>query len=315
MIGHCLLKTKKSVDIIYVDFAKAFDSVCHSKLLLKLAGYGITGSALNWISSFLSNRFQCVKVNGTLSDTCNVISGVPQGSILGPSIFLLYINDVADIFSPNVKIKLYTDDLKIYTEIVDINNINLLQQNTDRLVDWSKLWQLPISCTKCSSFSVNSLARNSLLLDFPTPYVIDHVSLPNVSLVKDLGVHIDANLNFHSHINTIVAKTFQRSNLILRCFLCKDPHMLYRVFVAYVLPLLEYCSQIWSPSDITYIKKIESVQRGFTKIQIQIQNNIYNAPCVASESEARMAMTGLRVSVSDVEKIGFELTFKFGDGV
>ena len=125
------------VDCVFIDFKKAFDSVCHNKLLIKLAAYGINGNLLGWINSFLSGRKQRVLVNNCYSEWSNVISSVPQGSVLGPILFLLYINDIVDIVH-GCKIKLFADDIKVFwVHDIKSKSINVLQICLDKISDWS----------------------------------------------------------------------------------------------------------------------------------------------------------------------------------
>ena len=108
------MNNKKCVDIIYIDFAKAFDVVSHEKLLFKLKSYGISNKIIKWFYNFLSNRSQITRVENSFSNSSIVKSGVPQGSVLGPILFLLYINDLPSIFSSKIHIDLFADDTKLY---------------------------------------------------------------------------------------------------------------------------------------------------------------------------------------------------------
>lgn len=144
------LSHKQSVDVAYIDFRRAFDSVVHSKLCLKLHSLGVSGTLLNWIQSFLNGRFQAVRVANCTSKYHLVLSGVPQGSVLGPILFLIYINDIVDIFGKDLTAKLYADDVKMYTVIDDIRCIASLQSDLDRLGRWADEWQLSIAVNKCS---------------------------------------------------------------------------------------------------------------------------------------------------------------------
>ena len=139
------IKNSHSVDIAYIDYRKAFDSVSHVKLITKLSGYGLSVRLLNWIWAYLSDRSQVVCVDGRLSNSGKLVNGVPQGSVFGPVLFLLFINDVIDIFSPGVTARLFADDLKLYVEIVTDVDHFLLQNNLIKLEEWSRLWQLNIS--------------------------------------------------------------------------------------------------------------------------------------------------------------------------
>ena len=252
------LNIRNSVDVVYIDFLKAFDSVVHSKLLHKLKAYGIAGNLLQWITNFLCNRFQSVKVGVHTSSFIPVISGVPQGSVLGPLLFLIYINDLVDVIGPNLTAKLFADDVKIYVNVSEIDGVDLLQGGLTAISRWASKWQLKIAISKCVALH---LGRHNLQQD----YAIGGVSLPNVREVRDLGVTVDSKLSFSAHLAQISAKAHQRAGLIARCFKSRDPHLSFRAFVVYVRPLLEYCSPVWSPVYKCDIVKLESVQRRFTK--------------------------------------------------
>lgn len=252
------LNIRNSVDVVYIDFQKAFDSVVHSKLIHKLSAYGIVGNLLTWITSFLINRSQSVRVGNCYSDFIPVLSGVPQGSVLGPLLFLLYINDIVDLFGNNLTVKLFADDVKMYINISDVKNVNILQDGLFALSRWASDWQLNISIKKCALLH---LGRNNLLYD----YAIDGSVLPNVSEIRDLGVKVDSRLCFSAHYADIAAKAHQRAGLIVRCFKSRDPFLLFRAFTTYVRPILEYCSPVWSPVYKKDIIKLEAVQRRFTK--------------------------------------------------
>jgi hypothetical protein len=252
------LNSKSSVDIIYVDFRRAFDSVVHAKLLCKLQNNGICGKLLCWIAAFLSGRSQSVLVGDSVSNRVSVISGVPQGSVLGPLLFLVFINDLCDIFGPDIKIKLFADDAKIYMAINNIVDHDVLQQGLNELLHWADIWQLQVSVPKCSVLHLGN--RNSCMT-----YDLNGVVMPGVKSIVDLGVTVDSNLRYKLHINNIVIKAHQRACLIMRCFKSRDPTLLFKAFCVYVRPLVEYCVPVWSPRYIADINKIEAVQRRFTK--------------------------------------------------
>jgi hypothetical protein len=222
---------------------------------------GINGLLLNVIESFLKDRSQVVSVNGMRSESVSLKSGVPQGSVLGPLLFLVYINDLANIFPQNITSKYFADDAKIYTEVRSGEDIDELQRSLDSLVLWAGEWQLNISIKKCFTFDV-LLQRNSEI--FYSNSIEDH-ELDNVSTVKDLGVALDINLKFHDHISQVAAEAKKRCFLIYRCFNCRNSSSLLRGYKSYILPILNYCTSVWSPSLIQDIILIESVQRAFTK--------------------------------------------------
>jgi hypothetical protein len=253
----CCVNNSQSVAVAYIDFSRAFDSVCHSKLLTKLRSFGIHDALFNVISSFLSNRTQSTLVGNSLSDPVCMTSGVPQGSVLGPILFIIYINDIVNIFSRCIPF-LFADDLKLYIRVSQIDDFQILQDNLFALQEWSNLWQLSIAYNKCSILSIGKIIADR---DFS----IDDEIIPLCSDVIDLGITLDQNLSFSLHINSVVKSAHARANLILRCFASRDVDCLSRAFVTYVRPLLEYCSPIWSPSSITAINQIEAVQRRFSK--------------------------------------------------
>ena len=135
------------VDVIYFDFKKAFNSVPHAHLLTKLKAYGTSGRLLDWIKSFLTNRKQRVLVSGAASSWTRVLSGVPQGSVLGPLLFLIFVNDLPAIFH-NFSL-LFADDLKIFSVVRKNDEAQALQNDLDKLTFWTNLWQLPSNVSKC----------------------------------------------------------------------------------------------------------------------------------------------------------------------
>ena len=260
------LQAKCVTDVIYFDFRKAFDTVCHSKLLVKLHSYGISGNLLAWIEAFLCGRTQSVRIDQKISAATSVISGVPQGSVLGPTLFLLYINDVADIFSDLcVSFSLFADDLKLFTSYKLDASHTELQLAIDRLSAWSGLWQMEIAVSKCSAFRISNPQWKVSCDLHNSAYNINSNNLPFSDCIRDLGVYHDGRLKYDQHISFIVRKAFNRAVLILKCFHSRNSSVLMQAFSVYVRPLLEFSSSVWSPHYKYLIDKIESVQRFFTK--------------------------------------------------
>ena len=170
----------RQTDLVLLDFSKAFDKVNHSKLLLKLHSYGIRGTTLRWIQAFLSNRRQKVVIEGEESDSVPVTSGVPQGSVLGPILFLAYINDLPqDIVS---QVRLFADDTAVYLTLEDGNDSETLQRDLDRLQAWESKWDMEFNPSKCQVIKVTS-ART--ILD--TQYILHGQVLEVVSSARYLG--------------------------------------------------------------------------------------------------------------------------------
>ena len=164
--------------MIYTDFSKAFDSVAHERLLVKLQNNGIKGVLLQWIRSFLSGRTQCVNVNGILSDWKHVISGVPQGSVIGPIVFVIFINDEPDEVKGSV-CKLFADDCKLYRN-VSSSGQNNLQKDLLNLENWSTTWQLPFNATKCKVLHFGTHNANYI-------YRLNNHTLDSTKNEKDLS--------------------------------------------------------------------------------------------------------------------------------
>ena len=247
--------------VAFIDFSRAFDAVCHSKLLLKLKSYGFSGGVIKIIESFLSDRTQCVVIEGALSNHNNVVSGVPQGSVLGPLLFLIFINDLAEIFPNKVISKYFADDAKLYTDITTGDDIDDLQFSLDLLSDWARLWQLNISFGKCSTID---LAKGSKVGAYCENSLDGHLLVNNID-VTDLGVKLDNGLTFTPHICQVVAKAKQRVFMLFRAFRSPKTDVLLLGYNSYILPILDYCSSVWSPGLLGNIEALESVQRLFTR--------------------------------------------------
>ena len=203
------LNSGYATDIIYFDFKKAFDSVPHRRLLLKLKSYGISGNLLSWLSSFLTGRLQRVTLNNVYSEWSNVISGVPQGSVLGLILFLLYINDIPTVVDSHPL--LFADDIKLYRRIQSENDIIQLQKDINNLLNWSNTWLLNFNMPKCKVLRIGTS-------NLPQNYTLNGTPLDNVQDMRDLGVTIDSKLNFHSHSTYIVSKANRLLGLIRKSF-------------------------------------------------------------------------------------------------
>ena len=257
------IKNRKLIDIVYLDFQKAFDSLVHSKILVKLASYGIGYELLTWIQTFLTGRSQRVVIEGLLSDPIPVNSGVVQGSVLGPLIFILFINDITDCLDCSevnpTSCSIFADDLKLYCSYDSVHNNPSLVNTIKNIEMWSCQWQLKINPDKSILLHVGNTLRDR------SEYAIcGKVILPS-GTVRDLGILYDDNLCFYEYINDIVAKAFQRVNLLFRSFISGNASILVKAYITYVRPLLEYCTYIWSSFQLYLIQKLERVQKYFTR--------------------------------------------------
>ena len=258
---------KQSFDVIYLDFKKAFDSVPHERLLLKLEGYGITGNILKWIRSFLENRTQRVKIGNEFSEKSKVISGIPQGSILGPILFTIFINDLPESIKSICKI--FADDTKIYNTT---DNYNTLQQDLNSLTIWSEKWQLFFNSQKCKCLHHG---KENTKHEYYIKTSNGREPLPDGEEEKDLGVYFSTNLNFDKHINESVRKANMTLGLIKRNFSYIDKDVFNKLYKSLVRPHLEYAQEVWQPYLKRQSKLIEGVQRRATKLIPELKNLNY----------------------------------------
>jgi len=251
------LRDNNPIDVVYLDFSKAFDSLTHPKLLHKLSSYGIRYELLTWIKAFLEDRSQSVLIDRNLSDSKPVISGVIQGSVLGPLLFILFVNDIVDLLEAPAACKLYADDVKLYSQI-EVSNVNSIASTLSKIEEWSRKWQLRLNPSKCS---VLHIGRNNP----ETSYSIGNCILPAASSTKDLGLLYDSSLKFDEYIHSITTKAYQRIGLIFRGFTSRNADLLTKAFTTYVRPIVEYCTSVWNPHLLQDIDALESVQRYFTR--------------------------------------------------
>ena len=261
---------KNSIDAIYLDFQKAFDSVPHQRLLLKLKGYGIQGRLLKWIENFLKDRKQSIQVDGASSDWADVTSGIPQGSVLGPTLFLIYINDLPDVVHSFVK--LFADDAKLYAVVNTANDASIVQQDLTRVDKWSDVWQIKFNYNKCNHMH---LGKHRNFSKYFMSVNGEQTEINQVPEQKDLGVIIDDKLNFKPHIQAMVKKANRNLGIIKRTFSYLDKTILLNLYKSIVRPNLEYASTVWS---VIYKKdsiSIENVQRRATRLVQNIRHLNY----------------------------------------
>ena len=253
------LENGEQVDAIYLDYSKAFDSVNHARLLSKLFNYGIRGKTLSWISSFLSNRVSFVKIKGSISSPYSSPSGVPQGSHLGPLLFIAFINDIK-VNITSCQIILYADDVKIYTNVKSLSDSQNLQRDLNNIIIWSQSNGLALNIKKCHVISFYSGNFDSY------NYSIGSCLLDRVSSIKDLGVIFDSKFTFRDHIDFVTSKALRMFGFICRnTRLFQNARSIITLFKSLILPSLTYASVIWSPYHNNSINKLESVQHRFLR--------------------------------------------------
>ena len=238
------LDTGRPVDAVYLDFAKAFDSVPHQRMIAKIESYGIKSKVLNWIRDFLIGRQQRVSVKGMYSDWSNVTSGVPQGSVLRPVLFVIFVNDLPEILESWCT--MYADDTKVSSTVQTESERQTMQADIDKLVDWADKWQLRFHADKCK---VIHIGRNNPKQDYTMRlhYSQDRAKLETSQCEKDLGVMVDNELKFSRHVEAQVAKANKILGLIRRSYQFLDKESLRLLFTALVRPHLEFNNVAWSP--------------------------------------------------------------------
>ena len=249
-------KKHKQTDVIVMDFAKAFDKVPHKRLLYKLDHYGVGGTTNRWITSWLSDRTQEVVLDGTHSDSAPVISGVPQGSCLGPILFLLFINDLPDGILTNVR--LFADDCVLYKNIHTPQDCIELQNDLMKLGLWEQKWLMKFNVSKCHSLRITR-HRPDKQIDYN--YTLHGQTLDKVNETKYLGVTITNTLNWTPHIQNITNKATKTLGLLRRNLSLAPREIKVNAFQTLVRPQLEYASPIWNPHTQVNKHKIEMVQR------------------------------------------------------
>jgi hypothetical protein len=251
------LDNKDCIDVVYLDISKAFDTVCHAKLFTKLSKYGITGELFSWIRAFLTDRTQSVIINGKMSSAVEVSSGVPQGSVLGPLLFLIFINDVEDSLRV-CKFKLFADDCKLFVECKRDVDFHMLVQDVENIFNWFDKNQLKVAAEKCNILHLGKANPNRKL-------TVNNTEIAATDNIRDLGLIVRSDLKPSSHCEALATKAFRVSNLIFRTFRCRNRNFLVSMLKVYVLSLFNHCSVLYNPYLIQDIRLLESVQRRFTK--------------------------------------------------
>ena len=239
--------------MVFLDFRKAFDSVPHTKLINKLVSLNFPKAITSWVHSYLYGRRQRVCVRDNASDWSPVTSGVPQGSVLGPLLFNIYISDLPNvIFSENCS---YADDLKIYAPSFLFAT---LQFDLDRVVEWSHANGLDLNPDKC--FAMHFGHNNPRY-----SYTIKSKTVATKNEHQDLGILVDSSLKFYRHADHVISKTMRKAHFIFKSFCNLTPVLFKILYTTFLRPVLEYCVQISRPCSMSSLSRLESCQRRLTK--------------------------------------------------
>ena len=249
------LQCRDSCHCLLLDFAKAFDSMPHQRLLLRLQSLGVCGQLLGWICSFLTTRSQRVVVNGQFSEWLSVGSGVPQGSILGPLLFVLYVDDIRSVVQTS-SLKLFADDVCLYTQVSSYDDCLKLQSDLSRICSWSIKWQLKLNPQKCDALNISN-KRSPIVFN----YCIGPSSISWSEKVKYLGIIFNSKLKWRDQCHHVVNKATQCLNRLRRAMYGCTSAAKAHAYKAIIRPCLEYACTVWCPYIAGDIKALESVQR------------------------------------------------------
>ena len=262
----------RCVDAAYLDFSRAFDVLDHEILLEKLASLGFDQQILSWITSFVRGRTMRVSVAGESSASRPVGSGVPQGSVLGPILFLIYVNYLME--GVECSWKAFADDFKLCTHSADgassADGTSSLQRDLDRIYRRGLECSLRLNPSKCviMRFGRGSTANNP-------QYTLDGQALCVVPQYKDLGVWVDSKLKFHHHIRVTVGKASALMSELLRSTVCRDTEFMVTLYVSHIRPIVDYCSVVWNSGYLGNSRLLESVQRRWTREITAVQHLSY----------------------------------------
>ncbi|KAM7309259.1 hypothetical protein ISCGN_012890 [Ixodes scapularis] len=252
------LDARTPTDLIQLDYSDAFDTLDHHLLIKKLAGVGVRGSMLRWVAHFLIGRSHRVVFHGSTSNDYRVPSGVPQGSVLGPTLFSIYVNDMPK--RDGTLLVQYADDTTILARLDSPSSYHLLQDHLTQVVDWSIANHLRFSHAKSAAMRFSAQRRVQ-----PPCYSMSGTPVPVATHLQILGVTLTPTLDFTIHVSSIVAKARRTLGFVTRVSRFCGPEAFRVLYTALVPPRLEYCAAIWSPHQAHLSQRLEGVQRRATR--------------------------------------------------
>ena len=253
------LESGKEIIAIFYDLRKAFDSVPHAPLLQKLSSTGLHQHILMWIQSYLTHRSQRVVVGGKSSPLLPVLSGVPQGSVLGPLLFLIYINDVASLhYTPGTDLNIFADDMLLYRCIDSQEDVQYLQEDSDTTCHWVRNNHLALNPSKCKYMIVSRKRKQA-----STPTILlEGTPLERADTFKYLGVILSSDLSWTPQVESVCTKAKKLLGLLYRRFHNNTgTNTLLKLYTTLVRPHLEYAAPVWDPSTANNINNLEDTQK------------------------------------------------------
>ena len=256
------------MDLIYLDFSKAFDKVPHRRLMEKIRAHSIDGRLHQWISRWLEGRTQRTVLNGEHSEWREVMSGVPQGSVLGPLAFVIFINDIDDATGAIDLMNKFADDTKCGHVIKDENDITILQNCLDGLLEWTAKWGMEFNVKKCKVMRVGKS-------ELPLHYTMNGTKLAVTEEEKDIGVMVQSNLKPSKQCTVAAHRANAVLGQITRSFHYRDKRVFMKLYKQYVRPHLEFAVQAWSPWSVADKAILEKVQERAVRMVSGLKGRTY----------------------------------------
>lgn len=281
---HLSLDSLFQTDAIYLDFSKAFDRVPHQRLICKLACLSLDPLVFSWIRCFLTNRSQFTVIANHVSATTVVISGVPQGSVLAPLLFLIFINDLPSGISSSVR--LFADDCVIYRRISDNTDQELLQDDLNKIQKWCSDWLMQLNISKCKCMHIS---RKRSITNFQ--YSLNSVALSVTNSYRYLGVEITNKLTWSDHIIKLCASTSRALGFIRRSLSMSPAPIRQQAYETFIRAKMEYASAIWNPHQVYLIQLLEAIQNRAARF-------------ITSQYSSRHSVTNLKSSLG-LEPLAF----------
>ena len=261
---------------VFLDVRKAFHSVTHSKLLKKLHSLGLHFHLINWLQCYLCSHSQSVRIGNSISSSLPVSSGVLQGSILGPILFLIFINEVGVLsLSPRARLFLFADDILILHPLSSSSCCGALQEDLNLITSWLTHNSSSVNPSK-SKYMIFSF-KSQAAFDYLPPLLLNHVSLERVYSFKYLGLQFSPSMSWSNHISQVIKKAKRLLGLIYRHFYKSSSRTLLSLYVTLVRPILEYASVIWDPSSPSVSSSLEAVQHFALKLASKSWSSSYSS--------------------------------------
>ena len=269
------LENGKLYDVVYLDFAKAFDTVDRFVLAREMVKIGISDKAATWLYNFLQNRTQKVIAENQISSPEDVTSGVPQGTVLGPQLFLILINSLSeeDLSS---RITMFADDTRAGHGIRDMEDIEALQSDLDKIFSWQQSHNMLFNEDKFELVCHGNTLKTTSAIPKGEYFTADGTCIKIHKEVRDLGIQMHENADFSAHINKVVKSARDKAHWVFRSCYSRDVTFLAFMWKTYIQPIMDYGSQLWAPSSQHEIKILEDVFRNFSSRAQQDNDECYN---------------------------------------